>query len=333
MSSIQSALANQPRRQYVTAAVFNNDLFTYTLTTNPTTNVTTGAIAPVTGGSAALCPAGRILRENGQKLYPGVNVGITTFMVGVIDTITLLSGYIDPNSPIYGVYSTALPFAPTYGVYPNIQYNGVDPGPGGLGDEGPPVFTNGNIISVSGDIITETGGITSNGNIISVSGDIITQTGGITSKGNIISVSGDIITQTGGIYSAADISANTSIRAGTTITATTGLGYFNSAFGGNVTQGAGSGKSTTVVLNAVTGTITMNNASLATQATVFFTFTNSFIDTSDLLVLTNTGGAVAIGCYTLNALCAAGSATVYVRNITAGALLEALVIQFMLFKG
>jgi len=291
MSSIQSALANQPKRQYVTAAVFNNDIFTYTLTTNPTTNVTTGAIAPVTGGDATLCPAGRILRENGQKLYPGVNIGITTFMVGVIDTITLRTGYIDPNSPIYGVYSTALPFGPTYGVYPNIRYNGVDPGPGGLGDEGPPVFTNGNIVCVSGTIST----------------------------------------QTGGIYSATDISANTSIRAGTTITATTGLGYFNSVYGGNVTQLTS--KATTVILNAVTGTITMHNASLATQTTVSFTFTNSFIDTSDLLVLTNTGGAVAIGCYTLNALCAAGSATVSVRNITGGALTDALVIQFMLFKG
>jgi len=172
MSSIQSALANQPRRQYVTAAVFNNDIFTYTLTTNPTTNVTTGAIAPVTGGDATLCPAGRILRENGQKLYPGVNTGITTFMVGVIDTITLRTGYIDPNSPIYGVYSTSLPFAPTYGVYPNIQYNGVDPGPGGLGDEGPPVFTNGNIICVSGNISTQTGSITSANGIVATTGQI-----------------------------------------------------------------------------------------------------------------------------------------------------------------
>jgi hypothetical protein len=173
MSSVQSALANQPKRQYVAAAPFNNDIFTYTLTTNPTTNDTTGDIsANVVGANSTTCPAGRILRENGQKLYPGVNVGVETFMVGVIDTITLLSGYIDPNSPIYGVYSTALPFGPTYGVYPNIQYNGVDPGPGGLGDEGPPVFTNGNIICVSGNISTQTGSITSANGIVATTGQI-----------------------------------------------------------------------------------------------------------------------------------------------------------------
>ena len=51
-----------------------------------------------------------------------------------MDTVTLLSGYIDPNSPIYAVYSTKLP-----AFYPN----GIDPGPQGLSDEGPPVYTNG----------------------------------------------------------------------------------------------------------------------------------------------------------------------------------------------
>jgi hypothetical protein len=55
-------------------------------------------------------------------------------MIGVIDTTTLLAGYIDPNSPIYAVYSTKLP-----GFYAN----GSDPGPQGLSDEGPPVYTNG----------------------------------------------------------------------------------------------------------------------------------------------------------------------------------------------
>jgi len=151
MSSVQSALAGQPRRQFVSSAAFNNDFFSYTLTTNPTTNVTTGDIsANISGATAVTCPAGRILRESGLKLYPGVNVGVNTFMVGVIDTVTLLAGYIDPNSPIYAVYSTQLP-----GFYAN----GVDPGPQGLPDEGPPVYTNGNIVCVSGNIVTQTGSI------------------------------------------------------------------------------------------------------------------------------------------------------------------------------
>jgi hypothetical protein len=69
-------------------------------------------------------------------------------MIGVIDTTTLLAGYIDPNSPIYAVYSTKLP-----GFYAN----GSDPGPQGLSDEGPPVYTNGIVyalesIETAGDI-------------------------------------------------------------------------------------------------------------------------------------------------------------------------------------
>jgi hypothetical protein len=164
MTSIQSANANQPLRQFVSADTFENDLFSYSTTRNATTNVTTGTLtAPITGATTITCPAGRILRENGQKLYPGVNVGVNTFMVGVYDSISLLSGYIDPNSPIFAVYSTQLPA---------FYANGVDPGPQGLDDEGPPVYTNGNIISVSGDIITETGGITSANGIVATTGQI-----------------------------------------------------------------------------------------------------------------------------------------------------------------
>jgi len=164
MSSIQSGLAAQPRRQFVTAAPFNNDFFNYTLTTNPTTNVTTGALtANITGANATSCPAGRILRESGLKLYPGVNNGVNTFLVGVIDSVTLFAGYIDPNSPIFAVYSTQLP-----GFYTN----GVDPGPQGLPDEGPPVYTNGNIICVSGNISTQTGSITSANGIVATTGQI-----------------------------------------------------------------------------------------------------------------------------------------------------------------
>jgi len=166
MTSIQSANANQPLRQFVSADTFENDLFSYSTTRNATTNVTTGALtAPITGATTITCPAGRILRENGQKLYPGVNVGVNTFMVGVYDSISLLSGYIDPNSPIFAVYSTQLPA---------FYANGVDPGPQGLDDEGPPVYTNGNIISVSGDIITETGSITAATSITAGTGIVAT---------------------------------------------------------------------------------------------------------------------------------------------------------------
>jgi hypothetical protein len=139
MSSIQSALVDQPVRQFISTQPFNNDIFSYTVTTNRNTNAVTGDLSAnildLTGTplSVTTAPPARILRESGLKLYPGVNPGVDTFMVGVIDTVTSIAGYIDPNSPIYAVYSTKLP-----GFYAN----GVDPNTH-IPDAGPPVKTNG----------------------------------------------------------------------------------------------------------------------------------------------------------------------------------------------
>lgn len=165
MSSIQSELANQPTRQYISSTQFNNNFFSYTLTRNHTTNIQTGDLsANIHGADANSCPAGRILRENGQKLYPGVNPGVNTFMVGVIDTQTLLSGYIDPNSFVFAVYSTQLPVFFT---------NGSDPTIGGIQDLGPPTYTGG-IVRCS-NVIT-TGDIISSGNVLALGGQIAATT-------------------------------------------------------------------------------------------------------------------------------------------------------------
>jgi hypothetical protein len=165
MSSVQSALANQPRRQYISSIEFFNDIFSYTLTRNPTTNIQTGVLlANIVGANASTCPAGRILRENGQKLYPTVNPGVSTFMVGVIDTQTLLSGYIDPNSPTYAVYSTQLPVS---------FANGSDPNNGGNPDLGPPTYTGG-IVQCSAVITTND--INSYGGIYAFGGQIASTT-------------------------------------------------------------------------------------------------------------------------------------------------------------
>lgn len=50
-----------------------------------------------------------------------------------------------------------------------------------------------------------------------------------------------------------------------------------------------------------------------------------------MLVLNHSSGGT-IGSYSLNARCAAGSATIDVRNNTGGSLSEAIVIQFALVK-
>jgi len=99
--------------------------------------------------------------------------------------------------------------------------------------------------------------------------------------------------------------------------------------GGTVTQATS--KATAVTLSKKCGQITMNAASLAAGTTVTFTLTNSTIAVTDLLVLNHDAGGTA-GSYLLNAQCAAGSVSINVRNVTAGALAEAIVIGFAVIK-
>lgn len=102
--------------------------------------------------------------------------------------------------------------------------------------------------------------------------------------------------------------------------------------GGTVTQATS--KSTTVVFSSPgkrCGQITMHDASLAAATTVTFTVTNAMFAATDLLVLNHVSGGTA-GAYLLNAQCGAGSAFINVRNVTAGALGEAIVIGFAVIK-
>ena len=99
--------------------------------------------------------------------------------------------------------------------------------------------------------------------------------------------------------------------------------------GGTVTQGTS--KATSVTLSKKCGQITMHDAALAAATTVSFTLTNSTIVATDLLVLNHVSGGTA-GSYLLNAQAGAGSASINVRNITAGSLGEAIVIGFAVIK-
>ena len=109
---------------------------------------------------------------------------------------------------------------------------------------------------------------------------------------------------------------------------TSGVGYATGA-GGTVTQSTN--KATGVTLSKVCGAITMNNAALTADTTVSFVLTNTAIAATDVLVLNHISGGTP-GSYLLNARAAAGSATIDVRNITAGSLSEAIVIQFAVIK-
>lgn len=144
------------RRSYVTIQAFDNYFFSYTVTRgDPPSFTVTGTLGAVTGATSLTCPAGRILRENGKKLYPSANPGITTFMVGVYDSITGLSGFIDPNDRVFAIYNSDKAYFLDNGVSP------VD----SADDKGQGVYTRGDIVTVQGDIIATAGSIVAGGQI------------------------------------------------------------------------------------------------------------------------------------------------------------------------
>ncbi|QND67634.1 hypothetical protein HB777_29330 [Mesorhizobium loti] len=91
-------------------------------------------------------------------------------------------------------------------------------------------------------------------------------------------------------------------------------------------------KTTGVSLARPTGQITMQATSLAAATAVSFTLTNAVITADDLLIINHKSGGT-IGAYTINAQCTAGQAVITIRNNTAGALAEALVLQYALIQG
>ena len=108
------------------------------------------------------------------------------------------------------------------------------------------------------------------------------------------------------------------------------IGYTSQAQG-SVTQATD--KSTGVTLNASMGRITMNNAALAGNTAVSFTLTNSLISTKDAIIVNVSGGGTAAAYTTYISSMAAGSAVIALRNLTGGALAEAVIINFAIIHG
>jgi hypothetical protein len=118
---------------------------------------------------------------------------------------------------------------------------------------------------------------------------------------------------------------------GTTVTATTSIGY-PVGTGGVVTQDTN--KATPVTLNKISGQITMNNATLNRASSVTFTLNNSFIAATDVVLVNIASGATAdVYSATVSAV-AAGSCNIQLRNHTSGTDLgEAVVLNFVVIKG
>lgn len=103
------------------------------------------------------------------------------------------------------------------------------------------------------------------------------------------------------------------------------LGY-TAAAQGTVTQATS--KSTAVTLNKPAGRITMNAASLGATTNVSFTLNNTYLSSNDILILNLAAGATAASYNLWVDSLGTGTASITLRNTTAGALAEAVGINF-----
>tara|TARA_R110002020_G_scaffold469234_1_gene694065 strand:+ start:258 stop:782 length:525 start_codon:yes stop_codon:yes gene_type:complete len=108
-------------------------------------------------------------------------------------------------------------------------------------------------------------------------------------------------------------------------------GTITVADGGAVTQGTS--KATTAVLSTLTGAVTTHAASLADDAIVTFTLTNTTVAATDNVILNHKSGGT-LGSYNVQAhTMASGSFKISIQNVSGGTLSEALVLSFVVVKG
>lgn len=183
---------------------------------------------------------------------------------------------------------------------------------------------NSNNVSITGGSIS---GVTFSGSFTGLTlVESTTLTGLTTTNGGNLRLSGNILSST-------NTNGNIVLTPNGTgeVYATKPFGYGGSGTGGTVTQATS--KSTGVTLNKLCGQITMNNAQLNRVTSVTFTLTNSFIDTTDVLVVNIASGATA-GAYTITTeVIAAGSCNISLHNLLTGSdLSEAVVLNFAVIK-
>lgn len=113
----------------------------------------------------------------------------------------------------------------------------------------------------------------------------------------------------------------------------TGKKFGYAANGGAVTQATN--RTTGVTVNAPSGTITTNNASLGAELSASFVVTNSSVAIGDVVLLSQQSGAVGVMTTVEVIATAAGSFTVAVMNGNAAAGVAetgAILINFIVIK-
>lgn len=207
-----TSYGEQSKRSYVASGVFNTALFSYT-SARDANNVTQYTLAVNPDATVLNCKAGHILKENGRKLVPGANPGVTNYMVGVFDSSSLLNGFIDPNNNLFAVYNTNLPNFITRGV---DTLTGVD---GTTNDMGPPVYTNGTV-NADGSITTKDGDlVATTGNLV-VAKQIRSTTVTVLTPGSTVNINaslGQVFTLAQGSGVAVSVTATASPAVGSLV--------------------------------------------------------------------------------------------------------------------
>lgn len=179
---------------------------------------------------------------------------------------------------------------------------------------------------------------TQNSNNVSITGGAIS---GVTFSGSFTgltlvsatTLTGGNLSLSGNTLSSTDTNGNIILTPNGTgeVYSTRPFGYGGTGTGGTVTQLTN--KSTGVTLNKLCGQITMNNATLNRGTSVSFTLTNSFIDTTDVVVVNIASGATT-GAYVITVeVIAAGSCNISLHNNASGVdYSEAVVLNFAVIK-
>jgi microcystin-dependent protein len=146
------------KKSYISLYPFQNDFFKYTIQVTGSDSISTGVLTPVGGTN---CPKGRFLYETGRKLFPGVHPNVNTYMVSVYDPVSILNGFIDPNSKVFSPMNTDKPYSAQ--ILNNINgIFGINPNGNTESDKGPGVFTLAN--SEFGANVNISSNLTVNGN-------------------------------------------------------------------------------------------------------------------------------------------------------------------------
>ena len=116
------------------------------------------------------------------------------------------------------------------------------------------------------------------------------------------------------------------------VNAVAGVGYTTGA-GGTVTQGAGSGKATTMTLDKVCGKVTLNNANLNAGASVGFLLNNNTVTIDDVVTISFDASLASVDTnYTLTNSVGSGQVYFTLKNVSGGNLAQAVKFNFAVIK-